>query len=84
MERAVITSLVTAPHEFRLIANSAPVPMWLTGLDRRRRFVNRAYVEFLGRDYDEALAFDWRSILHPDDHDRRRTRSADLGRPRPR
>ncbi|MCA1661977.1 MAG: PAS domain S-box protein [Novosphingobium sp.] len=61
---------VTAPDEFRLIADSAPVPMWLTGLDRVRRFVNRAYVDFLGLSYEEARAFDWRTILHPDDHDR--------------
>ena len=44
--------------------------MWLTGLDRERRFVNRAYLAFLGVDYQQALAFDWRTILHPDDHDR--------------
>jgi len=44
--------------------------MWLTGLDRKRRFVNRAYVEFLGMSYEQALDFDWREILHPDDHDR--------------
>ena len=44
--------------------------MWLTGLDRVRRFVNRAYVEFLGVGYEEAVAFDWRTILHPEDHDR--------------
>ena len=59
-----------APDEFRLIADSAPVPMWLTGLDRTRRFVNRAYREFVNTGYTEALAFDWRTILHPDDHDR--------------
>ena len=44
--------------------------MWLTGLDRVRRFVNRAYVEFLGVGYEAAVAFDWRTIQHPDDHDR--------------
>ncbi len=59
-----------APDEFRLIADSAPVPMWLTGLDRTRRFVNRAYLDFLNVGYDEGRTFDWRSILHPDDHDR--------------
>ena len=59
-----------APDEFRLIADSAPVPMWLTGLDRTRRFVNRAYLDFLNVGYDEGRAFDWRSILHPDDQDR--------------
>ena len=66
----IIRSLTTAPEEFRLIADSAPLPMWLTGLDRKRRFVNRAYVEFLGTSYEAALDFDWRTILHPDDHDR--------------
>ena len=66
----IIRSLITAPEEFRLIADSAPLPMWLTGLDRKRRFVNRAYVELLAMSYEEALDFDWRTILHPDDHDR--------------
>lgn len=56
--------------EFKLIADSAPVPVWVTGLDRKRQFVNKAYVDFLGIDYAAALEFDWRTILHPDDVDR--------------
>ncbi|MGY4397208.1 PAS domain S-box-containing protein [Sphingomonas sp. UYAg733] len=56
--------------EFNLIADSAPVPMWVTRLDRRRNFVNRAYVDFLGVSYADAVDFDWRVILHPDDQDR--------------
>ena len=52
---------------FRLIADSAPVPMWVTQLDRTRSFANRAYVEFIGIPYEEAIGFDWRTILHPDD-----------------
>jgi PAS domain S-box-containing protein len=57
-------------EEFRRIADSAPVPIWVTQLDRRRSFVNRAYAEFVGLDYHAALAFDWRQIIHPDDLDR--------------
>jgi PAS domain S-box-containing protein len=57
-------------ERFRLIADSAPALMWVTRLDRRRSFVNRAYVDFLGITYDEAVDFDWRSVIHPDDHDR--------------
>ena len=60
-------ALRESEERFRLIANSAPVPMWVTRLDRKRAFANQAYVDFLGVDYDEALAFDWRKILHPDD-----------------
>ena len=44
--------------------------MWVTRLDRTRDFVNDAYIEFLGVDREEARTFDWREIIHPDDHDR--------------
>ncbi|MGJ4884557.1 MULTISPECIES: PAS domain S-box protein [unclassified Bradyrhizobium] len=54
-------------ERFRLIADSAPVPIWVTKLDRTRSFVNRAYIDFLGMSPDEALAFDWRKVLHPED-----------------
>jgi PAS domain S-box-containing protein len=57
-------------ERFRLIADSAPVPIWVTKLDRKRSFVNRAYAEFLGLAYEQALEFDWRSVIHPEDVDR--------------
>jgi PAS domain S-box-containing protein len=60
-------SLPVGEDEFRLIADSAPVAVWVTRLDRTRSFVNRAYVEFLGVSYAEALRFDWRQIIHPED-----------------
>jgi PAS domain S-box-containing protein len=62
-----IEALPVGEDEFRLIADSAPVAVWVTRLDRKRSFVNRAYVEFLAVSYDEALDFDWRAIIHPDD-----------------
>ena len=60
-------ALRESEERFRLIANSAPVPMWVTRIDRTRAFANQAYLEFLGVGYEEALKFDWRTILHPDD-----------------
>src|SRR4051794_21310780 len=48
-------ALRESEERFRLIADSAPVPMWVTRLDRRRGFVNIAYAEFLGVSYEEAL-----------------------------
>ncbi|HEX8625984.1 MAG TPA: PAS domain-containing protein [Allosphingosinicella sp.] len=61
------TALRESEERFRLIADSAPVPMWVTKLDRKRSFVNRAYVEFLGISYEEAVDFDWRTVIHPED-----------------
>lgn len=60
-------TLRESEERFRLIANSAPVPMWVTKIDRTRAFANQAYLEFLGVPYEEGLAFDWRTIIHPDD-----------------
>ncbi|HEY9217015.1 MAG TPA: PAS domain-containing protein, partial [Phenylobacterium sp.] len=55
---------------FRALADSAPVLMWVTRKDGKRDFANRAYVDFLGVPYEEAIVFDWRKRLHPDDLDR--------------
>jgi PAS domain S-box-containing protein len=63
-------ALSESEERFRSIANSAPVPIWVSDLDGRREFVNRAYVDFLGVSPAEALNFDWRQLLHPDDFTR--------------
>ncbi len=52
---------------FRALADSAPVLLWVSKTDGQREFANQAYVAFLGATYDEALHFDWRKRLHPDD-----------------
>ena len=60
-------ALVESEQRFRSIANSAPVPIWVSRMDGLREFVNTAYVDFLGCSFEEALNFDWRKALHPDD-----------------
>jgi len=52
---------------FRMLADSAPALMWVSRPGGIREFVNRAYVEFTGLDYDGALTMDWRTRLFPDD-----------------
>ncbi len=63
-------SVAESEARFRLIANSAPVPMWVSKLDGTRGFANQAYLDFLGLPYEQAIVFDWRKILHPDHLDR--------------
>jgi PAS domain S-box-containing protein len=60
-------TLRESEERFRLIADSAPVPIWVTKLDRKRSFANQAYVDFLGIPFEQAIDFDWRKVLHPDD-----------------
>jgi PAS domain S-box-containing protein len=63
-------TLRESEQRFRLIANSAPVPIWVTKLDRTRSFANQAYLDFVGLPFEEAIVFDWRKVLHPDDLER--------------
>lgn len=65
--KRIETALRESEERFRLIANSAPVPMWVSELGGKRAFVNQAYMDFLGVTYDEGLVYDWRKSLHPDD-----------------
>ena len=72
-QRIAERALRESEARFRRIANSAPVLMWVTRIDRTRDFVNGAYAEFaLGPDHDpeEARKMDWRERIHPDDVDR--------------
>ena len=69
-QRTTERALRESEERFRRIANSAPVMMWVTRLDRVRDFVNDAYVEFTGLPREEARVLDWRSVIHPDDQER--------------
>ena len=55
---------------FRSVADTAPVLIWITNRDRSRSFVNQAYVDYMGGDYESVRTADWRSFIHPDDQDR--------------
>jgi PAS domain S-box-containing protein len=39
----------------------------VTKLDRTRSFANQAYLDFLGLPFEQAIVFDWRKALHPED-----------------
>src|SRR6202012_12218 len=68
-EAKVQADLIATEQRFRILADSARVLMWVSKVDGSREFVNRAYLDFLGLDYEAALRFDWRALIHPDDLD---------------
>ena len=69
-QRVAELALRESEARFRRIANSAPVMIWVTRLDRTRDFVNDAYAGFAGLTREEARVLDWRTRIHPDDVDR--------------
>jgi len=61
-------SLEPSEH-FRLMAEHAPVMIWLAGPDRKYVYVNRMWLEFTGRALDAETGSGWTERVHPDDRE---------------
>ena len=62
-------SLHESEKRFRVLADAAPVLMWMAGTDKLCIFVNEAWLEFTGRTMEQELGNGWTEGIHPDDAD---------------
>ncbi|HEV2672177.1 MAG TPA: chemotaxis protein CheB [Gemmatimonadales bacterium] len=62
------TTLRRREARFRALMNSAPVLIWVSGIDGME-YVNQAYLEFLDVESQEVLGNAWTYFLHPDDRE---------------
>jgi PAS domain S-box-containing protein len=54
-------------RRFQLMADVAPVMLWMSGPDAQCTFVGKPWLEFRGRRLDEELGQGWIEGVHPDD-----------------
>ena len=52
---------------FRLIANTAPVLIWMSGQDKLCNYFNQLWLEFTGRSLEQELGNGWADGVHADD-----------------
>jgi diguanylate cyclase (GGDEF)-like protein/PAS domain S-box-containing protein len=55
---------------FRIMANSAPVLIWIAGLDKGCHWFNDVWLNFTGRTLEQEFGNGWAEGVHPDDFDR--------------
>jgi PAS domain S-box-containing protein len=67
-ERASILSESEA--RFRSLADTAPVLIWMSGVDKLYSFFNKAWLDFSGHTLEAELGNGWTAGLHRDDFER--------------
>ena len=65
--KAAEAALRESEARFRLMADTAPSPVWLTNAEGEVEFVNAALVEFYGQPASDILGHVWRTAIHPED-----------------
>jgi len=57
-------------EQFREVADSAPVMIWMTDENKQCNFVNKGWLNFTGRKKEQELGYGWIEGMHPDDYTR--------------
>jgi PAS domain S-box-containing protein len=61
-------ALKESEERFRLVANGAPMLIWVNGLDGCE-FVNKAYLDYMGRTMEQTVGMGWAEAVHPEDYE---------------
>ncbi|MFL6553590.1 MAG: PAS domain-containing protein, partial [Chthoniobacterales bacterium] len=61
------SELRESESRFRIVADAAPVLIWMAGVDKLCTFFNKPWLQFTGRSIDQELGNGWAEGVHHDD-----------------
>jgi PAS domain S-box-containing protein len=67
---SVEQALRESEERFRLIANTVPVMIWMSGADQEIKFLNQTWLDYAGRPLDASVKTLQAMVLHPDEEER--------------
>ena len=60
-------TLRESEQRFRIVADAAPVLIWMSGVDKLCTFFNKRWLEFTGRSLEQEMGNGWAEGVHHDD-----------------
>jgi PAS domain S-box-containing protein len=68
--RRAEVALRESEARFRSLADTAPVMIWMAGLDKQCSFFNKGWLDFTGRTLKQELGYGWAQAVHSYDVER--------------
>ncbi len=60
-------SLRESEERFRVMADSAPVLIWISGKDKKFTYVNKGWLDYTGRKFENEIGTGWIENIHPEE-----------------
>jgi len=68
--KVAMATLGESEERFRLVANTAPVMIWMSGTDKLCTYFNHRWLQFTGRSFEQEQGNGWAEGVHSEDLER--------------